>query len=315
MSQKQVFLDHDGGVDDLLSLLMLLCMDEVELKGVAVTPADCFGKYAVEASRKFLDLMGASQVEVALSEVRGIHAFPEQWRAQPMAINAFPPLLHIHEPQAPLSSLTAVDFVIEQISSAAGPVSYLLTGPCTTLAEALRREPSIRSHINEIIWMAGALEVHGNVRSYAHDGSAEWNVYWDAVSARWLAEQELPLVLVPLDATNRVPVSREFLNELAEQSDYAVSQLASYCWALTINTIPAYDYTYHMWDVLATAYVARPSLFSTASRKISVSSCLPDEGRTRLESGNGSRVSVVRSVQQEAFYAYVKSLFRRNFSR
>ncbi len=58
MAEKYVLLDHDGGVDDLLALLFVLTMEEACLVGVNVTPADCYPAYAVEASRKILDLMG-----------------------------------------------------------------------------------------------------------------------------------------------------------------------------------------------------------------------------------------------------------------
>ncbi|MFP4091206.1 MAG: nucleoside hydrolase [Cyclobacteriaceae bacterium] len=313
MNTKAVFLDHDGGVDDLLALLLLLCAEEARLLGVAVTPADCFGKYAVEASRKFLDLMGQSQVEVALSQARGINAFPDMWRAQPMVINAFPQLLRIAEPEAPLSTMEASDFIIQTLQLSPEPVCYLMTGPCTTLVNALRKQPTIAAKISEIVWMAGAVEVHGNVRSYAHDGSAEWNVYWDASSAQWLLQQNLPLTLVPLDATNQVPVDMAFLQTLARQDNFQVSALASSCWAITINTIPGYDYTYHMWDVLAAAYVFRPAFFEGEITELNISTQLPDEGRTMISKGSGGWARVIRKVRKVDFYQYLMQQVRRNF--
>lgn len=41
MNCKVLFLD-DGGIDDLLSLLLILTMEEVKLLGVAITSADCY---------------------------------------------------------------------------------------------------------------------------------------------------------------------------------------------------------------------------------------------------------------------------------
>ena len=162
--------------------------------------------------------------------------------------------------------------------------------------------------------MAGAVHVIGNVRTYTHNGSAEWNVYWDAPSAKWLLEQNLPIMLVPLDVTNHVPVGIPFLNRLAHQSKYEISQLASVCWATTINSIPGYDYLYHMWDILATAYVGRPDLFSTQSISIEVSTQLPNEGETIENSANGHPVKVVTEVALEAFYEYLLSQFCRDFT-
>jgi len=314
MAEKYVLLDHDGGVDDLLALLFVLTMEEACLVGVNVTPADCYPAYAAEASRKILDLMGHPEVEVGISQVRGINAFPDVWRAQPQIINAFPQLLKIKAPVAALSQEEGCRMIIRQLQQCPEPVSYLMTGPCTSLVQALQMEPAVREKIREIIWMAGAIHVHGNVRTYTHDGTAEWNVYWDAVSAQWLLTQNLPLIMVPLDATNLVPVRMDFLEKMAHQSDYEVSHLASLCWAVTVNTIPGYDYLYHMWDVLASAYIGRPQFFHTENREIEVSTSLPNEGQTQENAACGQWVKVVKQVDREAFYDYLLQQARRDFA-
>ena len=46
---RKVYLNHDGGVDDLVSLYLLLKMEDVELVGVGVIEADCYLVPAVEA--------------------------------------------------------------------------------------------------------------------------------------------------------------------------------------------------------------------------------------------------------------------------
>ena len=310
---KPLLLDHDGGVDDLLSLLLVLTMDNVDLLGVVVTPADCYPTYAVEASRKIIDLMGQSHIPVAESKVRGVNAFPAEWRSSPQIINALPPLLNVTDIQSPLSTQSGTDFVIETLRAAPEPVTYLMTGPCTTLVEALRQEPALREQIAEIVWMAGAVDVAGNVAMHTHNGTAEWNVYWDAVSAQWLLEQNVPLTLFSLDITNHVPVGMNFLRRLARQAHYEVSSLASVAWAVTINAIPSYEYLYHMWDVLATSYVARPDLFTTEAIELTVSTSLPNEGQTRRSPSSGHWAQVVQTTKVDEFYQYLLGQFQRNF--
>ena len=46
------------------------------------------------------------------------------------------------------------------------------------------RLAELQGRVDELIWMGGALEVEGNVQQPGHDGSAEWNVYWDPPAAR-----------------------------------------------------------------------------------------------------------------------------------
>lgn len=314
-TKAKVFLDHDGGVDDLLALLLVLTMEETELLGINITPADCYPDSAAETSSKFLQLMGQPQIEIAISKARGINAFPDVWRAQPQIINAFPQLLNMPFFERPLSPLEGSEFIVRKLMESDQPVSYLMTGPCTTLVHALRIEPAIRQKIGQIIWMAGAIHVHGNVRTYTHNGSAEWNVYWDAASAHWLIGQDLPLTIVPLDATNKVPVSMEFLRKLAQQNEYELSHLASLCWAITVNTIPGYDYLYHMWDVLAAAFVGRPEFFHCKKMELEVSTQLPNEGETTEEPGSGKWVNVVQDVENKPFYYYLLEQSRRNFGQ
>lgn len=311
---KQVFLDRDGGLDDLLALLLILTMEDVELIGINITPADCYPDAAAESSLKFLQLMGCPEVEVAVSKARGVNAFPEVWRAQPQIVNAFPQLLNLGSTEDRISDEEGSQLIIRKLKSVNEPISYLMTGPCTTLVHALRTEPALRNKIEEIVWMAGAVHVHGNVRTYTHDGSAEWNVYWDAPASHWLLENNLPLILVPLDATNKVPVGMDFLKRMACQANYDVSQLASLCWAATVNTIPGYDYLYHMWDVLATTYIGKPNLFELKKIELEVSVSLPNEGETIERPGCGNFVRMVTDVHQSAFYDYLLQQSKKNFA-
>ena len=38
----KIYFNHDGGVDDLISLFLLLQMDNIELVGVSTIGADCY---------------------------------------------------------------------------------------------------------------------------------------------------------------------------------------------------------------------------------------------------------------------------------
>ena len=80
MVKKHIYFNHDGGVDDLVSLFLLLKMDNVELTGVSVIPADCYLEPAVFASRKIIDRFGSGGLDVAESNSRGKNPFPKDWR-------------------------------------------------------------------------------------------------------------------------------------------------------------------------------------------------------------------------------------------
>lgn len=52
--KKPVYFNHDGGVDDLVSLFLLLQMEHLKVIGMSVIPADCYLEPALSASQKSL---------------------------------------------------------------------------------------------------------------------------------------------------------------------------------------------------------------------------------------------------------------------
>ena len=52
---QQVHFNHDGGVDDLVSLFLLLQMDNINLIGVSTIGADCYLEPSLSASMKIIN--------------------------------------------------------------------------------------------------------------------------------------------------------------------------------------------------------------------------------------------------------------------
>ena len=204
MAKPTVLLDHDGGVDDYLSVLLLMTMEHLHVLGVVVTPADCYIQPAIGATRKILDLVGRSEVPVAESTLRGLNPFPTLYRRDSYVIDHLP-ILNEGDVQARLVPESGQDFMVRVLREATEPVTLLITGPLTNLAFALDTAPEIESHIKELIWMGGALEVPGNVEKAlesGQDGSAEWNAYWDPIAVDRVWKSSIPIVLCSLDITN-----------------------------------------------------------------------------------------------------------------
>ena len=305
MKEKElIFMEHDGAIDDLLSQLLLLSMEEKEVIGINVTPADSFLVSGINSTYKLLHLLGRINVPIGRSDHKAIHAFPNEWRAKAAIINALPMLINLPDPSGIYELKEASDLLVEQLSAANQPVTILITGPCSNVVNALKKAPEIKEKIKRIVWMAGAFYVAGNVQSFEHDGTAEWNIYWDPESAKELIEMELNLICIPLDVTDKVAVTKEFLSQLAYQSSYRLSNLASQFWALTMDTIPCYHYTYFMWDVLATSYMAIPEAFTMEKVQVTVSTRPPNAGQTMV--GNaGKEVTIATGVNQETFLQYL----------
>lgn len=301
MKKPLVLMDHDGAVDDYLATLLLMTMEEVEPLGVVVTPADCYIQPALSITRKMLDLVGRSHLPVVESTVRGINPFPQLYRRDSLVIDHLPILNQVDEIQTPLLEESGQNFMVRMLREAPEPITLMMTGPLTTLAVALDIDPSIEMKIERVVWMGGALEVAGNVAvdlEPGQDGTAEWNAYWDPVAVGRVWETSIPIVMCPLDITNMVPVTPEFIRRLSRQRQFPLSDLAGQCYALVIPQ------DYYFWDVLATAYLAHPEFYQVVERETSVVTRGPSQGRIQLTTG-GRPVKVLQKVDTEHFYAYI----------
>ena len=305
MADKPLILfDHDGGVDDYLSLMLLMTYSHLDVLGVEVTPADCYIGVAVSATRKILDLMGRTDVTVAQSTVRGLHPFPRENRRDSICIDHFPNLNERDEIATPLAEATGQAFLVNRLRAAPRPVTLLVTGPLSTVAAALEAAPEIEAKVERLLWMGGALHVRGNVRDSEHDGTAEWNVYWDPPSAHRVWQTQIPIVLCPLDITNTVPLTSDFVRQLGRQRRYPLSDLAGHCYALVSHQ------PYYFWDVLTTSYLGVPDLFETRAWETDLLVEPPSQGRTRVRPG-GRPVTALHAVDTAAFYDHMLSQWRQ----
>lgn len=299
---QPVLLDHDGGMpDDYLATALVAGMANVDLLGVVVTPADCEIRPAVLATRRLLPLAGRPRVPVAPSTVRPVNPFPEPWRR---SSRRMPPLLD-RRAQAPLAGFPGQQFLARQLELATAPVTLAVTGPLSTIAAALALNPAVEKKIRRILWMGGAIDVPGNVVEPGHDGSAEWNVYWDPPAAAALWRTAIPILMCPLDITNSVPLTRDFLNRLKSLTSFPIAALAHRAYDTSAG-----DGELYFWDLLTVAWLARPDLFSIRTVETEIVTEGPSQGRTRRAT-SGRRVDVLHQVDREAFYQWLLSAWSK----
>ena len=305
--KKFVLLDHDGGIDDYLSTVLLMTMENVQPLGIVVTPADCYLQPAVSATRKILDLMKCSHLPVAASTIRGVNPFPPLYRRDSFIIDHLPILNEKEAIETPLLEQSGQGFIAEVLKASPDPITLMVTGPLTTVAEALKLSPEIESKIAELVWMGGALNVPGNVSlewEPGQDGSAEWNAYFDPFAVEQIWNTKIPIILCSLDLTNTVPVTSEFIKQLASQRSYPVSDFAGQCYAVAIAQ------NYYFWDVLATTYLAHPEWYRLKTYQTRVITGGASQGRLKITPG-GREIQVMEDVNRELFYHYLLRQWRR----
>ena len=105
------------------------------------------------------------------------------------------------------------------------------------------------------------------------------------------------LTLVPLDVTDRVPVTTTFLQRLARQRRYPFSDLAGQLWAFV-----AHNPSYCFWDTLTTAALGNPALVQTRPERCRIITSGLSLGRTEPCLTGGRLVDAAHAVDIAAFH-------------
>ncbi|WP_454638723.1 nucleoside hydrolase [Bacillus mycoides] len=311
---KKVYFNHDGGVDDLISLFLLLQMENVELTGVSVIPADCYLEPAMSASRKIIDRFGKNNIEVAASNSRGKNPFPKEWRMHAFYVDALPILNEFGKVVTPASKKPAHHHIIETLLQTDGKTTLLFTGPLTDLARALYESPIIEDKIERLVWMGGTFRTAGNVHEPEHDGTAEWNSFWDpeAVARVWNAN--IIIDLVTLESTNQVPLTIDIREQWAKERKYIGVDFLGQCYAMVPPLVHfSTNSTYYLWDVLTAAFAGKADLAKVQAIKSIVHTYGPSQGRT-VATDDGRPVNVVYDVKRDVFFNYITELAKKAFT-
>ncbi|MCM3439439.1 nucleoside hydrolase [Metabacillus halosaccharovorans] len=306
--KKKIYFNHDGGVDDLISLFLLLQMDTVKLTGVSVIPADCYLEPAMFASRKIIDRFGNGGLDVAESNSRAKNPFPKDWRMHAFYVDALPILNEAGKVVTPAADIPAHLHIIKTLQETDGKTTLLFTGPLTDLARALDEAPEIEGKIERLVWMGGTFRKEGNVHEPEHDGTAEWNVFWDPEAAARVWETNIEIDLVALESTNQVPLTLDVRERWARERKNLGVDFLGQCYAMVPPLVHfSTNSTYYLWDVLTTAFVGKPDLVKVQTINSIVFTEGPSQGRT-VETAEGRPVNVVYDVDRNAFFDYITEL-------
>lgn len=155
----------------------------------------------------------------------------------------------------PLRQPTAQRVMVETLS--AGPTTVLLFGAHTNLALLLMSHPHLRRNVERVYVSGGAVRAAGNLfTASATNPVAEFNIFGDPFAAYQVLHSGVPVTMIPLDATNAIPVTEEFYSEFQRrQGTYE----AQYCFQ-SLDEILARQGRqsgshaitgYYMWDSFA----------------------------------------------------------------
>lgn len=306
---KQIYFNHDGNIDDLVSYLLLLQAPDIKLLGVGAIDADGFIDPSVAACRKMTDLFNlrGDELAVARSNSRAVNQFPHDWRMATYSFNYLPILNEKGSVDTPQAELPAHLDMVEKLKHAKEPVTLIMTGPLTDLARALDVDPDIEQHIKKLYWMGGSLDGHGNVAMVNADGSQEWNSFWDPYAVKRVFDSNIPIQIVGLESTEEIPLNDELRQHWASLRKYPAMDLVGQGYSLIIS-IPSAEL--YLWDVLTTVSALYPEVVESEKARATVITDGMSAGSFRRDP-NGREVDIVIKANKELFFQKMDEILER----
>lgn len=266
MTAKQVVMIHDGAIDEFVAEVLLASSPDIDLLAVIMVDADCIGSVACEVMWQVNNLAGL-EVPIGLSAARAANPFPWAYRSDCLRTADLPILRRGRRP--PLAFPPNGDDILgELLDTTSEPLTILSTGPVTPLTQAIRQKPERAAMVSDLVWMAGAINVQGNLDPATlppgvANPYAEWNVFWDPESSSDLLHYlDCPITLVPLDASTKLPIDQTFMSQLLHLG--RSGGFARLC--LDAYGLISDEPFYRLWDTATVAWILAPDLFAKPTK-------------------------------------------------
>jgi len=282
-----IIIDTDAGSDDILAIAFLLSHPSVHIDAITIANGLAHVDAGARNLARLVALSGRTNLPVFAGRptpLKGSAEFPREWRriADDLPGVVLPPSSRPPEPKS------AADFLVEYLRDRKHRVRILALGPLTNLAEALEREPSVARSIQEIVIMGGAIQVPGNLGDggffKTDNKTAEWNIFVDPLAARIVFRSGIPISLVPLDATNKVPIDLAFLEDFKARAVSPLGRVAAQ--VLESDREMIQGKYFYAWDPLAAAALLHPEIIQSHRLHIDILQDAPEDGRTAQTPGS-----------------------------
>jgi purine nucleosidase/pyrimidine-specific ribonucleoside hydrolase len=304
-----LIVDDDGSPDGSIALLYFLKNPLFDVRAVTISYGEAHPEKFSPNVARILAAVGRTDIPVGYGRdapLEGSNSFPESWR---QASDEFWGL-----PLPPVSDVTkpvpAAKLIVDTISNSEKPVTIFISGSHTNLAEALRLDPGIAAHIDNVFIMGGSVHAPGNIHSdwpEFENEVAEWNIWVDPQAARVVFSSGLPLHLVPLDATRQVVWKQADVP--GWKSGAPESKLAGDLLQWMLDNWSR-DGVF-IWDLVAAVQATDPATCPEAQMALEVVTAPgPEQGRTKIVE-QSPNVSVCLDPAPDLIKSLAASVFQQ----
>jgi len=260
---RKVIIDCDPGIDDAVALIIALFDPRLEVVAVTTSAGTVPAEQSAHNVQSLIEKLDPPRFPRV-----GLGADPEN---APVLDESE---LHGGDGLGNLGLsrierqhlLPSEKLMIDCIKSDPGRVTILCLGPLTGIARAMQRDPSIISQIDRIVVVGGAVPGDGDITP-----AAEFNMYFDPVSANRVLRSATTKILLPLEVVRQVRFDLDLIDGLPLKYTRAGGLLhtmlshifRSYRQLRGMETIT-------LKGVLGIAYLLEPELFQYEQHAVAV---------------------------------------------
>ncbi|MCD7097510.1 nucleoside hydrolase [Stenotrophomonas sp. MMGLT7] len=287
-----VSTDIGDDIDDAFALGLLLSSPEFEVLGIAST----WGDTALRARllQRLLANTGHAGIPLAMGvPTRSEIPFSQsRWAGQGKAVDGLP---------------EAADFILAQARRHPGQVTLLALGPLTDVARAIERDPQAFRQLRQVVLMGGSLRAGYGKSDYRppNPPAPEYNILSDIAAARKLFASGVPIVMLPLDAT-QVGLEEPQRVALFAHGSAMTDALAQLYYQWRDTDQPWASATPTVFDVVPVAWLLAPSLCPLQPVRIEVD----DQGYTRETPGQPNARACLKLDKPALVDFYMRRLLR-----
>lgn len=298
---NHIIVDTDAGPDDLLALGYLLVHPGIKVEAITISYGLAHADCAAINIARIVAAFATGHIPVYVGDPRpssGNAAFPDRWRK----LSDDLPGVRLPKAFIPPEEEHAVSYLNRRLSRVSRPVRLLALGALTNLMHLTQASAPA---IQELVIMGGAFEVQGNVNDSGEfvspTAKAEWNFFVDPEATSKVFSSDLPITVIPLDATNQVPVKIPFIDQFTKMARCPVGRMTA---EVMESVRPhAEQGIFYAWDPLAAVYLIHPDVVKLSRFPVTVQSSGPDAGTSR-KADTGHRFSVAMAASGELFMRY-----------
>lgn len=251
-----IFSD-DGSPDGTTALMYLLSDPAASVRAVTISHGEAHPQVYIQHMGRVLDDFGLAGIPLGAGADTALQPgedFPEWLRQSSDNFWGLP----VPNQSSTYETRDAAELIVSLLNQSSAPLAVFVSGPCTDLARALRLDPGIREHISLVAIMGGAVRVPGNLTDFSanpNNITAEWNIYSDPLAAAEVFSSGVPILLVPLDATNQVSATRDDTRRW--RAGGRPARLAADMYDRLLRSDTA---LMPLWDVITAAIMLHPEL-------------------------------------------------------